>query len=132
MRIQRLPLAVLALAAAALGCSSDNPSAPAETALDFQIDVPHQIQTKGVLDVETRITRANGIQYPLTVTYEKANVDEPFLKVGEVYINDASQSVTGVRVPILKDPQIRVTVSEASAAHLTVSKTVAVDVVDFP
>ena len=122
---------VAAAALAAVGCS-ESPTGPSGVGLDFQIFAPATLPTKAVVDVETRIAGSERIEYPLLVTYEKANVGESFVVVGTQTIADARTRSVAMRVPLFEDPRIRVTVTEASSRAVSVSKTVQVDVLDFP
>ncbi len=128
------PLALLALLAPLAGaaCSDDTSPLAAGSRIEFSINAPDELPVKGVVDVETRILLAQGVEYPLEVTYEKANAGEPFLVVGGLTIASAETSRVSMQVPVFEDPEIRVTVRESSAQGLTVSKSVRVDVLEFP
>lgn len=128
----RARLFVLPLAAVVLACSDDASPLAAGSRIEFEILAPAELPAKGVVDVETRILLAQGVIYPLEITYEKANVGGPFLVEGVQTIESAATSRVTLRVPVFMDPQIRVTVRESSAQRLTVSKTVRVDVLEFP
>lgn len=125
-------LLCLPLAAMLLACSDDASPLAGGSRIEFEILAPTELPAKGVVDVETRILLAQGVEYPLEVTYEKANVGGPFLVEGAQTIASAGTSRVSLRVPVFEDPQIRVTVRESSAQGLTVSKTVRVDVLEFP
>jgi len=121
-----LPLAALA----ALACSN-GPAGPGEPQISFTVTAPTEVSSKAVVDVETNVIVARGVQFPLTVTFEKANAGESFLEVGS-YVLGEGERIAVARIPVLLDPEIRVTVRESSAARFSVSKTIQIDVVDFP
>lgn len=128
----RARLLLLPLAALAFACSDDVSPLAGGSRIEFEILAPAELPAKGVVDVETRVLLAQGVEYPLEITYEKANVGGPFLVEGAQSIASAATTRVSLRVPVFEDPQIRVTVRESSAQGLTVSKTVRVDVLEFP
>ncbi|MFN2420680.1 MAG: hypothetical protein ABR527_04795 [Gemmatimonadota bacterium] len=121
----------LALAAATFACS-DGPLASEREVFDFTVVAPNQIENKKVVAIEARIVDIDEAVYPLTFVFEKANVGEEFLGEGQVVLTSRSQRVARLSIPILKDPRIRVTARESSVREVTVSKTVRIDVLDFP
>lgn len=127
----RKPLIASLALAGAVACSADGPFAALRT-FDFDLVAPEQIPNKRVVTIEARITRLGRAQYPLTVAFEKANVGEDFYGSGEVTLRSPGERVAQMRIPILADPMIRVTVRESSDAGLSVSKTVRIDVLNFP
>jgi hypothetical protein len=122
----------LMLAAAALACSDGGPVTPARTVFDFTIEAPRQIATKTVVEIEARIVDVDAAVYPMTFVFEKANAGQEFVAVGEVVLRGPGERVARVAIPILMDPRIRVTARESSLREVTVSKTVQIDVLDFP
>jgi hypothetical protein len=114
------------------GCTDDDSPFEPGAVIDFEIIVPAVLQAKGLVDVETHILLARGVEYPLEVTFEKANTGAPFFVEGTQTIQSSATSRVSIRIPLLEDPRIRVTVRESSAQGLTVSKSVQVDVLDFP
>ena len=130
--MRRSSFAWFAVAIAIAACSDDGPSGLGGRSLDFEIDAPQQIPTKTVLAIEARITDIDAARYPLTVTFEKANAGQEFTGVGEVTLTRSGQRAATVSIPILMDPRIRVTIRESSPSATTVSKTVFIDVLDFP
>ncbi len=122
---------VLSLAALVTAACNGGPAGPGEPQIDFTVTAPTTVNTKRVVDVEARITSAQGVQFPLMVVFEKANVGEPFFQVAS-YQLQGNQRTAVAGIPVLSDPRIRVTVRESSAAEISVSKTIQVDVLDFP
>ena len=117
--------------AAILGCSDGGPIAPHQS-FDFTIVAPTQIGSKAVVEIEARITDLDQAVYPLTFRFEKANAGQDFVVVAEIVLHAPEARVARAAIPILMDPQIRVTGRESSDRHITVSKTVQIDVLDFP
>lgn len=134
MKLRVLPLALLS--ALSIACSDDGDGNPfvLQPQLDFQIVVPAELAVKGVVDVEMRILVARNVEYPLEVTFEKANVGEPFVALAPVQIigSASTNSVSIGPVPVYEDPTFRVTVTESSAQRISVSKLVTVNVLEFP
>lgn len=124
-------LFVVLAALTAAACSDDGPAGPSSPSISFAITAPTEIPTKGVVDVSVRILTASRVTYPLVVVFEKQNVGEEWFEAGRFILQSGSQLATA-RVPVLYDPRVRVTVSESSATEFSVSKTIAIDVIDFP
>lgn len=122
---------VLIAALSVVACSGDGPAGPASPGIDFAVTAPSEIASKTVVDINVQIVRATGVQYPLVVVFEKANVGEPFFEVAS-YLLQSGDRIAVARVPIFLDPRVRITVRESSPAELSVSKTIAIDVLDFP
>ena len=129
---RRSLMALLSLAI--LACNdSDGPAGPAEKALDFTLQAPGSVPTKQVLQIEVRVTQATLVNYPLTVTFEEANLDEPYAVIASVLLQKPEDTIARISEEAARDPLYRVTITEAGgAAVLSVSKTVQVDVLDFP
>jgi hypothetical protein len=121
-----------ALAAATLACSDDGPLGSGREVFDFTVVAPNQIATKMVVEIEARIVDVDAAVYPMTFVFEKANAGEDFLGAGQVVLTAPSQRSARLSIPVLKDPRIRVTARESSVREVTVSKTVRIDVLDFP
>lgn len=124
-------LAVLGLCLTAACGDDSSPTAVGTPALDFSLSVPQQVDSKAQVEIRVSILQARNVQFPLRVEIEKANVGEPFIREGLFFLDEGDRTVVVTRA-LRKDPQIRATVSEASPLALTVSKTVAIDVLDFP
>ena len=123
-----LPLLLLSLAA--LACS-DGLAGPDSQQIAFTVTAPTEASGKAVIDVEARVIVAQRVQLPFTVVFEKANAGEPYFQVASLTLQ-GSERLAVARVPVLKDPMIRVTVRESSPAQFSVSKTIQVDVADYP
>jgi hypothetical protein len=125
-------LIVVLMAGAA--CEDENgTTGPAEKELDFTLSAPSSVPTKQQIEIEVHITRASLVNYPLTVTFEEANVDQPYAVVATVLLQKPEDTLARISEEAARDPLYRVTVSEAGqAAVLSVSKTLQVDVLDFP
>ncbi len=119
------------IAALAATACSDGPAGLPDPDISFTVTAPTEVNSKSVVDVETRITSASRVQHPLVVVFEKANAGESFFQVAS-YILQESERVAVARIPVLSDPRIRITVRESSPAEFTVSKTIQINVVDFP
>lgn len=117
--------------AALLSCSDDGPSGPGGTGLDFAIQAPEAVESKARVDIVVTITRATRIEFPLRVELEKANLGEPFLSQGAFSLNEGQRMASFVAIPG-RDPRFRVTVTESGELPISVSKTIFVDVLDFP
>lgn len=117
--------------AALLSCSDDGPSGPGETGLDFAIQAPQEVDSKATVDIVVTITRANRVEFPLHVELEKANLGEAFFGQGAFSLNEGELVASFVAVPG-RDPRFRVTVTESGELPVSVSKTIFVDVLDFP
>jgi hypothetical protein len=89
------------------------------------------IETKTTVDLVVTVTIARAVEFPLEVRVEKANAGQPFFLEGTKQLPEGQRTVSFVAVP-RQDPQYRVTVTESGAEGLSVSKTVAVEVLDFP
>lgn len=124
-------LAVLGLCLTAACGDDSSPAAVGTPLLDFSLSVPQQVDSKAQVEIRVSILQARNVQYPLRVEIEKANVGEAFIREGLFFLDETDRTVVVTRA-LRKDPQIRATVSEASPLALTVSKTVAIDVLDFP
>jgi hypothetical protein len=122
---------MLWIAALAAAACSDGPVGVGDPAISFTVNAPTEVDTKSVIDVEAQITTAARVQTPLTVVFEKANAGEPFFQVASYILQDRER-IAIAKIPVLADPRIRITVRESSPAEFTVSKTIQVDVVDFP
>lgn len=126
---------VLGIALVATGACDDTggSTGPAEKALDFSLSAPSEIPTKGLVDLEARVTAAVLVNYPLTVTFEEANEDQGYAVIGTVLLQKPEDTVARSHEDAARDPLYRVTICEAGqAARLCVSRTARVDVLDFP
>jgi hypothetical protein len=117
--------------AAFVSCSDDGPSGLAGTDLDFAIQAPQEVESKANVDIVVTITRAEGVEFPLHVELEKANLGETFFGQGTLSLNEGQRVASFVAVPG-RDPRFRVTVTESGELPVSVSKTIFVDVLDFP
>jgi hypothetical protein len=123
-------LAVLGmLFLAACGSDSTGPSGPG---IDFNLSAPTELPTKSKIDIVVTITRARGVVFPLEVEIEKKNVGQSFKREGFFRLVDESDRQVAMPVTFRMDPLVRVTVTDSGAPALSVTKTVAVDVLDFP
>jgi hypothetical protein len=115
-------------------CSDDNgPTDAAEKALAFTLAAPSSVPTKQSVDIEIRVTQAVLVNYPLTVTFEEANADEPYALVATKMLLKPEDTTESISEEAARDPLYRVTICEAGqAAKLCVAKTALVDVLDFP
>lgn len=120
--------------AVAAGCADDGgTTGPAEKALAFTLAAPSSVPTKQQVEIEIRITAAALVNYPLTVTFEEANADQPYALVATVLLQKPEDTIASVSEEAARDPLYRVTICEAGqAAKLCVEKTAHVDVLDFP
>ena len=129
-------LGVLLCGAIALGaaaCSDDGPAGPGEPRLAFDITAPRVIEAdKALVEVLVTISQSARVVYPLRVRFEKANVGQPFILEGERVLANSSETRTTLRIPVTQDPRIRVTVTESGTTGLSVSKTIQIDVLEFP
>jgi hypothetical protein len=133
MKHARRALAAVALAGAAACTDGGGPAGPAEKALAFTLAAPAAVPTKQVVEIEVRVTEARLVNYPLTVTFEEANRDEPYAMVAAVILRKPEDTLARIAEEAARDPLYRVTITEAGgAAVLSVSRTVQVDVLDFP
>ena len=126
-----LGLAVL-LVGGATGCDDGGTTGPAEKTLEFTLLVPGSIPTKQVIAIEARVTQARLVDYPLTVTFEEANVDQEFAFLSAHHLSKPEETTARITEDAARDPVYRVTVCEAGAAGMCVSRTRQVDVLDFP
>ena len=126
-------IAVAALMAGA-ACSDDNgPTDAAEKALAFTLAAPSSVPTKQSVEFEIRVTHAVLVNYPLTVTLEEANADQPYALVATALLQKPEDTIANFSEEAARDPLYRVTICEAGqAAKLCVAKTAVVDVLDFP
>ena len=127
----RLWLLLLAGGVALAGCADDGPSGPNQPALNFDIQAPREIESKAMVELLVTITTAERVEFPLRVELAKANLGEEFFVEGARQLNVGEQVASFLSVPG-RDPRFRVTVTEAGERALSVSKTVFVDVIDFP
>lgn len=131
--MKRFPILLAGAWIALAGCDGEGgPAAPAgPPALDFQVQIPREIETKSTVELLVTVTTARGVEYPLEVRVEKANAGQPFLLEGVRLLAEGETVATFVAVP-RQDPQYRVTLTEAGPRALFVQKTVSVEVLDFP
>lgn len=115
-------------------CSEDGgTTGPAEKALEFSLSAPTSVPTKQSVEVEIRITQASLVNYPLRVTFEEANANQPYSLLTTVLLQKPEDTAARISEDAARDPLYRVTVCEAGqAAKLCVAKTALVDVLDFP
>jgi hypothetical protein len=128
-------IGLVALVAGSVACADDDdPTGPADKVLEFSLSAPSSVPTKQQVEVEIRITQAALVNYPLTVTFEESNVDQPYALVATKILQKPEDTTERISEEAARDPVYRVTVCEAGseAARLCVEKTVQVDVVDFP
>lgn len=111
-------------------CGSD-PSGPSTPGIDFSVSAPVELPTKSRVDVVVTITRAQGVVFPLLVEFEKKNVGQPFNRQGLFVLSEQDRQIA-MAVVLRMDPLVRVTVTDSGTPALSVTKTVAVDVLDFP
>jgi hypothetical protein len=112
-------------------CGSD-PTSPGEPGIDFNLSAPVELPTKSKIDVVVTITRVRGVVFPLQVEIEKKNVGQSFKREGLFLLFDENDRQVAMPVVFRMDPLVRVIVTDSGAPALSVSKTVAVDVLDFP
>lgn len=112
-------------------CSSD-PTSPSGPGIDFNLSAPTELPTKSKIDVVITITRARGVVFPLQVEIEKKNVGQSFKREGLFQLFDENDRQVRMPVTFRMDPLVRVTVTDSGTPALSVTKTVAVDVLDFP
>lgn len=128
----------LALAAGVVlgvvGCNDEGGSTgPADKELDFTLAAPSDVPSKQVVTIEARVTRATLVDYPLTVVFEEANMDEPYAVVATLQLSKPEDTIARINEEAARDPLYRVTICEAGAgAKLCTSHTAQVDVLDFP
>lgn len=133
MKHARRTLATIALASAVACNGGGGPAAPAQKALAFTLAAPSSVPTKQVIEIEVRVTEARLVNYPLTVTFEEANLNEPYAVIASVLLQKPEDTLARIAEEAARDPLYRVTITEAGgAAVLSVSRTVQVDVLDFP
>jgi hypothetical protein len=126
-------LAAIVLVSAVACSGGGGPAAPAQKALAFTLAAPTSVPTKQVVEIEVRVTEARLVNYPLTVTFEEANLNEPYAVVASVLLQKPEDTLARIAEEAARDPLYRVTITEAGgAAVLSVSRTVQVDVLDFP
>ncbi len=113
-----------------VACGSD-PTTPSGPGIDFNVSAPVELPTKSRVDVVVTITRARGVVFPLLVEFEKKNVGQPFNRQGLFVLSDEDRQIA-MAVVLRMDPLVRVTVTDSGSPALSVTKTVAVDVLDFP
>jgi hypothetical protein len=133
MNHARRALAAIVLMAS-IACSDESgPAGPAEKALEFTLSAPSSVPTKQVIEIEVRVTQAALVNYPLAVTFEEANLNEPYAVIASVLLQKPEDVLARISEEAARDPLYRVTITEAGgAAVLSVSRTVQVDVLDFP
>ncbi|MGH7587696.1 MAG: hypothetical protein ACRELU_03785 [Gemmatimonadota bacterium] len=126
-------LSLLLMVGAAAGCAADGGPAGVDgpPLLDFTIQAPAEIETKSTIDIQVTITRARGVEFPLEVRLEKANLGETFLLEGIRQLDGGGRVVSFRAVP-RRDPDFRVTVTESSPLALSVQRSFSVEVLDFP
>ena len=133
MKHARRTLAALALTVAAACSGESGPAGLPAKALAFTVAAPTSVPTKQVVEIEVRITRAALVNYPLTVTFEEANHNEPYALVTTVQLLKPEDTLVRISEEAARDPLYRVTITEAGgAAVLSGSRTVQVDVLDYP
>jgi hypothetical protein len=129
----RRALSAIALASAVACSDGGGPAGPALKALAFTLVAPTSVPTKRVVEIEVRVTEARLVNYPLTVTFEEANRTEPYAVVASVLLRKPEDTLARIVEEAARDPLYRVTITEAGgAAVLSVSRTVQVDVLDYP
>ncbi|HUP00630.1 MAG TPA: hypothetical protein VM737_03795 [Gemmatimonadota bacterium] len=121
------------LAVLAAGCDGERtPAGPIPPPrLEFTILAPPEIDTKKVVEVIVRIDVAQSVDFPLRVEVEKANVGEDFFGAGTLAVQSEAQKTVTFPIPIAMDPTLRVTVTESGAGGISVTQTVAIDVLDY-
>ena len=121
------------IAGMAACADAGGPAGPGEKALAFSFSAPVTVPTKQAVDLEIRVTQASLVGYPLTVTFEEANRDQPYALVATVLLRNPEHMIASVSEDAARDPLYRVTVCEAGLApRLCASKTAQVDVLDYP
>ena len=130
---RRRSLAAIALASAFACSGGGGPTGPAQKALAFTLTAPISVPTKQVVEIEVHVTEARLVNYPLTVTFEEANLNQPYAVVASVLLRKPEDTFARINEEAARDPLYRVTITEAGgAAVLSVSRSVQVDVLDFP
>jgi len=133
MKLAHGTLVAIALTVAVACSGEGGPAGPPEKALAFTVAAPSSVPTKQVVEIEVRVTRATLVNYPLTVTFEEANLNEPYALVAAVQLQKPEDTLVRISEEAARDPLYRVTITEAGgAAVLSVTRTVQVDVLDFP
>lgn len=127
----RAMIGLAVVAAVFLVACGDDPTSPSGPGIDFSISAPVELPTKSRVDVVVTITRAQEVVFPLLVEFEKKNVGQPFNRQGLFVLSDQDRQIA-MAVVLRMDPLVRVTVSDSGSPALSVTKTVAVDVLDFP
>lgn len=120
-----------AATAVAIACGDGFLSGPDGPALTFSVIAPTQVEKKAVIDVETRVTRARNVEFPLIVVYEVAYVGDPLREVSRFFLF-GDQRVAVARIPVRLDATIRITVMESGEGALSEVKTIEVDVANSP
>ncbi len=116
-----------------LACSDDGgPSGPIEPSIEFQVTAPSSVGSKAQIDILVRIIQAVNVTYPLTVIFEKANAGEGFNIESRNPLFTPEMDRVTVSSPAGRDPRYRVTVVESGPREFSVSRTISVDVIDFP
>lgn len=117
-----------------IGCEdADGPTGASGPELDFDLTASSEvIDSKSRVEIVVRITRAVGVEFPLTVRFEKQNVGDAFIQEGLFVLRSDSETTATISPPLRQDPKIRATVTESSSRAISVSKTISIDVVDFP
>lgn len=119
----------LTLLACSAGAGPSGPPPPAS--LGFTVLSPAEIDTKKLVEIVVRLDVAHSLAYPLRVTVEKANAGQDFFEVGQLAFQSSEQRTLTFRIPIAMDPTLRVTIAESEPAGISVTRTVAIDVLDF-
>ena len=114
-----------------LSCSDDGPSGPTRGGLDFAIQAPQAVESKARIDIVVTITRAGGVEFPLRVVLEKANLGEDFFGQGSLSLAEGQRVASFIAVPG-RDPRFRVTVTAAGRVPISLSQPIFVDVLEFP
>lgn len=114
-------------------CADDEaPTAPTGPELDFALEVPERILGKRVVPVTARLIRASRVEFPLTFVFEKQNTGEPSFVTARRSIDESFEGEITIKIAARMDPRVRVTLTEAGARGLTVTKSARIDVLTFP
>lgn len=128
----RATIGLAVLATLFLAACEGDPTSLSGPGIDFNLSAPVELPTKSKIDVVVTITRARGVVFPLHVEIEKKNVGQSFKREGFFRLFDENDREVAMPVTFRMDPLVRVTVTDSGTPALSVTKTVAVDVLDFP
>ena len=96
--------AAIALASAVACNDGGDPTGPTQKALAFAVAAPSSVPTKQVVEIEVRVTEARLVNYPLTVTFEEANLNQPFAVVASVLLRKPEDTLVRIHEEAARDP----------------------------